>query len=254
MEAGFKSEMRETEPKGKTLSFFELNKEEEKNLNEEIKKHDGLVRIFVHPNFEGYAQYEDYQQCAQSAKKLRQMDSAFQRILESSSDKLPPIIILHAINEVRYLMKYDAKTDKMVQDYNLATEKLGKMGNWMENVKYNSRNNNIYIVPTKSFSPDPILLYAHNEKEAWGEMIDELKSLGVKKIIIAGAELYTPDKIDMEENRSRYAEPDGTIDVMKYLGGCLGCTIHQLRENFDLELSALTFPEGRQDIKKQWPD
>jgi len=246
--------MRETEPKGKILSFFELDKEEENNLKEEVKRHNGLVRIFVHPNFEEYAGYEDKQQQIQSAKKLRQMDRALQRILESSSDKLPPVIILHAINEIWNLTKYDVKTDKMVQDYKLATEKLEKMGDWMNDVKYNSRDNNIYIVPTKSCSPDPVLLCAHNEKEAWGEMIDELKSLGVKKILIGGAELYTPDKIYMEENMSEYTEQDGTIDVMKYLGGCLGYTVHQLRENFDLELSTLTYPEGRQEIKKQWQD
>lgn len=249
----FKSEMRETEPKGRILSFFELNKEEEKNLKEEVKKHNGLVRIFVHPEFEEYAKYEETKQRAKTAEKLRQMNSALQRILESSSDKLPPIIILHAVEGIGCLLVYDAKSPShMRQDYNVATKILERKNNWMNDVKYNSRDNNIYVVPTKSFSPDPVLLYAHNEDEAWGEMADELKSLGVKKILIGGAELYTPDKIYMEKNMSKFAEQDGTIDVMKYLAGCLGITIHQLKGNFDLELSALTFPEGRREIKKQF--
>lgn len=245
-------EKKEKEPRGRVLKFFELTKKEEKELKDRISEHNGTVRIFVHPNYEEYAKWaeeserpdvsgETKEERIKTAAKLRKMDDALERMFKLPPDKVPPIVIFYAIEGVSNWAFTFRST------YNDELELLEKKGDYTEKLaeKYKIHND-VFIIPTREFSPDPLLAYAQNAEEAWEETADLLKSLSIKKVVIGGAELYTPGKSYIEEQRKKGEE----FNIMKNLSGCLGSTIDYLQDNFEIELSTLTFPEGRKEIRK----
>lgn len=252
MQEGKQFEKREKEPRGKVLKFFELKKEEEDKLKERISEHDGTIRIFVHPEYEQYAKYAEEskkpgvsgntkEEKMKTAKKLRKMNNALERILKLPPEEAPPIVILQAIEGVGSLFGFRSP-------YKTEIDALEKKGDYAEELvqKYKTCND-IYIVPTETYSSTPLLAYAQNAKEAWEELNDILKSLGVKKVIIGGAELYTPSEsfIEIVEKRKE------SLDVIKHLRGCLGGAVINLKDGFEIELSTLTHPEGRKEIRKK---
>lgn len=99
--------------------------------------------------------------------------------------------------------------------------------------------------PTDAFNPHPLIPETKTAQEAWKKLRDTLKTLGVSKILIAGAEFYVPSKQILA---ARGFAGDNVLD---HLAGCLGISVSELRKSFEVKLSNLTFPEGKAEIKKE---
>lgn len=224
--------------KGQCLELFNLSDREFEKLNQKIEKDNGLIRLFVHPEFADYAEYDAFKKDPEVSRRFMQIEKGFRRLINSSSsDKKPAIIILEAMKTS--ILPLGPYYDKYIKA-------LEEDSDFFKNATKNYQpEKDIYIVPTRTHSPDPVLIYAKNEEEAWQEFIDILKKLGVKKINIGGAELdysedYVKDKL----------KQDKSININTLLAGCLGKTIHKLNDHFDLHVSALAIPKGRLNINK----
>lgn len=235
------SEKIESEKKyeGKFLNFFELRGEQIKELQKSIEEHNGLVRIFVHPDYTNYADYEKDRRGHQMAKKLQQMNEALKRILSSDDEKTPPIIILESqlgLSDKLKRLKIFSGTGVTYRDQVEIWQELRAQGkeSHSDELRQFQLTNDTYIIPTAFAAPMPFIEDAATEKDAWEKLNKKLLELGVKKILIGGNELYTSD-----------------LKNEDWLGGCLGHTIEELKNNFEIELSTLIYPEGRKELREK---
>jgi len=232
---------------GKVLDFFELTAEQESKLKKEIKKHNGLVRIFVHPEWQSYIQFEDRMHAEgktkkSSADRIKKIEQAMKKILLSDSEDLPPIILLKEITGAPNILELPPYTELV----NRLEEKSDYLTEFAEQ---HPSKQKIYIVPTKSFSPDPILTCAQDEDEAWGYLVVLMKELGVKKILAGGGELYLP--LVNQESSDSDEQAEGTREeIWKNSAGCLGKTMRKFADDFQVDLSALAYPGQRRDVVK----
>lgn len=203
---------------GAVRLFFEMDKKTEVSLKERIEKAKGLVRIFVHPDFERYSRFEDIKDRPEDVKKLREAEQIFRKILSSKSETMPPLFIFEdgASNE----------------DFEEKEEQFRKLA-----------ANDTFIIRTSFANPDPLPIGKERtyrwpdlkdvEKSRgeqffmWQWLIEELKKLGVKKILLGGLEFYV------------------TGDKNKNHSGCMGTAMNKLKAHFEIEISTLTWPDKR---------
>lgn len=221
-------------PTNSSRRIFELSEDEEKNLKEKTKQHNGLIRIFVHPNFDPHIKKDP--------NKSQQMNIAFQKILNSPSKK-PPIFIMDSVKEADCSFLYNKKQ--------FPDETIDKYIENSSGTEYESHDG-VIIIPTEPYRPVPLLPGARNDEEAFAKLINKLKSLGIKKILIGGTELMVPSK----PSGIQYLMSGDTPSIIKHGGNnimdfcyrCLGATIRELRKDFEIELSSLTAPHSRREI------
>jgi len=214
---------KEAEPKhGAVRLFFEMDKKTEVSLKERIEKAKGLIRVFIHPDFERYSEFENIKDQPEDIEKLKEAEVVFRKILSSESETVPPLFI------------FEDGVDN--NDFEGKEKRLGELA-----------TQDVYIIRTTFANPDPLPLgqertYSWNlftkigdeEKSLmWKWLIEEFKKLGVKKILLGGLEFYV------------------TGDKDKSHSGCMGTAMNKLKEHgFDVEISALTWPSGREDALK----
>lgn len=214
----------------KLVSIFKMGEKEAAALRERVIKNNGLIRVFIHPYFTEYgeSQERDRQEGRDSfpdSIDLKGAELAFKRILSLKPEKTPPILVfIGAASIDDFLDQYkDTITDKL------------------------------YIIPTREYSPTPLTpeFYPKNpskdpfaeldlseeykdkrEEIGWQETAKRLKKLGVKKIIIGGAELYLGEK----KEGPHY--------------GCLGNSVDHFSKEFEVDVSGLSWPEGRKEITR----
>jgi len=195
--------------------FFNIDTKTEQKLKESIEKSKGLIRIFVHPDFEAYTQIDSVKKGEMgSIEGLKQAERVFKKILSSESEQAPPVFIFEAgWHEDDFLEKEEAIAKVSARD--------------------------VYVIRTEGANPNPLppdfergLRFMEYYKvsdaereEMWKWIIEELKRWKVKKILIGGLEFYVSDKSDIGH------------------GGCLGSAIEKLKDHFDIEISNMTWPE-----------
>jgi hypothetical protein len=204
----------ETKNAPKTTSFFEMTDSDISELRTNLEKHSGLLRVFIHPDFENYKEFEQelFDETKKSthedhAKRLKLLEDAFTKII--SDPNSPPVFI--------FLEPYH----------------LEKLTNLIEGVT----KNKAYIVPTVAGDSTPKIVnrpdidYDESDWEwrSWFEIKKLFEKVGVKKILIGGAELYEIGE--------------------KNISGCLGQAVKRLEPYFNLELSALTYPAKKIEIR-----
>jgi hypothetical protein len=208
----------EPPPVGNIRRLFEMSPDEKKGLQRRIEQFGGMVQIFIHPEFEEYAQYARVHKEEEFARQGFWANSVFKNILSSDSDRVPPIFIFEHAQAVK---KFEEKEKRLAD---MAVQP-------------------VYIIRTEYADPTPLSPNIENKYtwnvssindadriRAWDFLISELQNLGVKKILIGGAELY----VSKENDRGHT--------------GCLGIAMRKL-ENFDLKLSTITWPEGKNEIR-----
>ena len=197
---------------GKVARLFEMNPAEKEALQSRIEKFGGMVQVFIHPDFEAYAAYADARGEKDLAEQGFWADAVFKNILSSQSDRVPPIFVFE---HAKAAEKFEEKERQLAD---LAAQP-------------------VYVIRTEYADPTPLSpgtesTYAWNtlpisDEEragAWDAVISELRNLGVKKILIGGAELA----VSKEPGRDH--------------AGCLGIAMGKL-ESFDVKLSTITWPE-----------
>jgi len=218
MENSFGKNILEHKKDDIVLELFNLNQEQKLELEKRLKENKGLVRIFVHPI------------SALMDDRIIEGQERVSTILVKTifSEKSPPIIILE----------------------DLIKKEVWKKG-MKERMKENSKMppNEIYLVPTLSRYPFPIVL-GRQEPSSEREWLEEdngyieegmtkfvsfLNDVGVKKIIVGGAELEI-----FNDNLDR----------------CVGNFIRFMKHYSDIEmkLSLGTIPINKNDIKQTNPD
>src|SRR3989344_3022906 len=106
----------EKEPQGRIRNFFEMTSEDERNLREEIEKFDGLVRIFIHPDFKDYSALGAVKEKPDEVKKLEKARDAFEKILSNQSPSRPPIFLFVGAADRKDYNKRKDKLEKTIKN------------------------------------------------------------------------------------------------------------------------------------------
>lgn len=228
---------------GKPVNFFEMDEKDKVDLKERISAANGTVRIFVHPYWAEYRRLfpspeKEREPIFQKGVDLKEAEKAFGRILSNKSAGSPPVILFLEAPDIKGFQ-----------------EQWGSLN-----------NRDFYAVPTLESNPDPITpefmpedisersfsywnmvlklewspdpAKKHKKirelaKAGWERLISQMKELGVRKVLIGGMEFYASSEVENPH------------------GGCAGETFEKLKEaGFQVELSALSWPQGRKEVKQ----
>lgn len=235
-------------------NLFELSGEERAELERRIKENNGLARVIVHPFYPVNFDYDSRRFADKEARNLEKKKKDFEvfqasidRLFNSNPGKSPPIIVFE-------------------EEFNLENDKDS----------YMDRNyrNEPYVIPTFTDRPVPKLSPGENllgkdfdEQRNWKKLKEVLKSLGIKKMLMGGMQLnVSPNegwkewfiremeayekmkvafkKIKDTKGLNEFGKPDYVLH------GCVGNTIAELMDDFDIEISNIAFPANRASIGK----
>jgi hypothetical protein len=213
------STTRELPPEKIIRGFFTLSAREEAALSKHIKASDGMVQVFIHPDFESYGEFEDRSERLTNPTQLKWAEQTFRNIISSKSGDVAPVFIfVTAENNKEFQQKESRLAAISKQPLYIIRTELGD-----PHPLSPSRAANY------SFSSDKI--NDQERSEVWDNLISKLRKLGIKKILIGGSKLYI-----------------SKIPDQKHMG-CLGEAMGKLKNDFDLKLSTITWPEGRKELR-----
>ena len=163
----------------KIHTFFAIDSKTEKKLKAGIEQSNGLVRVFVHPDFEDYSKIKGIHNTPRSVENLKKAQEVFNTIISSTAEKLPPLFIFESgWHAEEFLEKEEALAAIASHD--------------------------VYVIRTEGANPNPLppdhehglRLFefdkvSKEERTAmWKWVIEELKKWGAKKILIGGLEFH----------------------------------------------------------------
>jgi len=208
-------ESRATEAKKEEPVFelFNLTGEQTLKLRQEIEKHKGLIRVFVHP-------------IVRTVKNHKRVEDIFSRVVDST--KAPPVIVLD--------------NEDMMGKWKSSINRVGHL-----------LTNKIYLVPTLPDFPSPVIPGKPQppDRRNEGKMREEdfeyvhegivmliklLSGLGVKKIMVGETSL------DVLDDHLNYCVGN-FINLIKTID----------KGNLELKLSMGTAPKSKTDIQKTRP-
>lgn len=182
--------------KGEFIDFQKMSSEQEEWLRKKIEKNKGGIIVFIHPY------YPEENSIGTdigfgNPEDLKKMRESLSKLLDSKRENNPPILIFH-----------DA-------------EKLDDLRGLLEN----NLSASALLIGTNSNDPSP-------KEGNWQELNDKLKSIGVKKVLLAGMNLVVvwPDSDE---------EPE--------LGGCLMQAAEEFSKEFQVSVSRRVYPNSRED-------
>ncbi len=179
--------------------FLELEPEEEEELRKKIEESNGITRIFVHPYYD--INHNRIHKGVEEQRMIRTIQK-MEQMIHSGDRKAPPIIILE---EEEF---YSNLKNKL----NLPDKK----------------SNSVLMVETIPNDPTPL--------QGFEKFIDQLRNLGVIKIITGGQRLYISPLMLTQE-------------------GCLGLTNNALKgAGFEVVESYLSSPDNRTTVNDPWKE
>ncbi|MFZ2188289.1 MAG: hypothetical protein WAV73_01860 [Candidatus Moraniibacteriota bacterium] len=186
----------ECAPKGELVNFQELSQEQEEWLRERIEKSEGGIIAFIHPYYPKKESIHTDIGFA-SADSLKGMREALKRLLAGQKEGHPPIFIFH-----------DAR--KMAELENLLKADLSAPA---------------LVVGTHADDSTP-------EQGSWEALFEKLKSVGTRKVTLAGMNLVI-------------SWPDG--DGEPELAGCVMEAAKEFSKEFQVSVSRRVYPNSRED-------
>lgn len=243
--------------------FFDIleNESIQARLKEEIARHDGLVRIFVHPFFNkivGLKHVASGNLNEQIERRYKALDESeddidrrearvtkgLVRILESSDEQTPPVLIFEEKDSMPI-------SEKII-------EKLAP-----------KTNKPIYFVATHQWDPVPMIAgelpqnrYGDRRgaDEAWELLSEYFENLGIKKILLGGQLLYLntdnkhPQPFSVSRGKAARDKllQDDLSETKANFEGCVFETYRHLLENMGdiVELSNMSYPNNSNDINR----
>ena len=179
--------------------LFELSQSELIILKKDIEYCSGIIRVFIHPY------YRKNNEVLQIDEKQKQRyEKGLKLMFESISMEKPPVFIME---EKIAVPNFISEVIKILKD-------------------------KVYLIKTHEDTAEPDIIeqsgdYENDVKKNWTELIEKLKSLGVKKIIIGGREFI----VDSFDN--------------KKVTACVGNAINNLSKDFEIEISNLVLPDEK---------
>lgn len=220
--------------------MFNMNPLEKFALSREIAKHDGRIRIIVHPYF-----MEDRTFVGAQLYKYEAFMDGIERVIASESASGLPLFIFEEADAIPILRS------RLQSTY---TGDLAKR---------------IVLVPTQPGSPEPRPSFETYDLNTLEEpdifdshmrrLTKSLKDVGVKTVLLNGTMLTVgftnptthsdEDDIWFESVRTQLTQEGIPYADRLLFGRCVGTTMSVLADHFTVEVSALTFPDNLLTIK-----
>lgn len=228
----------------KPVNFFEMDEKGKSALKERISAANGTVRIFVHPYWSDYSEYtppedKEGKPAYPESIDLKKAEEAFKRIISDTSKDTPPVVLLLNASTI------DSFSEEWVSLASRPFYVVPTLENdpapitpefMPEDISERGFGPWNYDLRLEGFlDPDPTKRRKKmNELEqvGWERLISQMKELGVRKVLVGGMEFYAAHE-DQEHH-----------------GGCAGATVNELRRDFNVDLSALSWPQGRKEVKQ----
>jgi len=188
---------------------------EKEVFRKRLEASGGVARAFVHPF------YEDHDQGGEAGSlyvkdrfkgdrvSKEEIQQVFFKLLKMPKEKTPPLLIFE---ERSFLGGMEEILEK-----NVGTE----------------MQNDLYIVPTVNDGSIPVRRPGDpgDAPSRWQKFNASLKELGLKKVLIGGM----------------YLIKGGPASSQRY-AGCVGQATEALQNDFEVEISALSYPQNRSDF------
>ena len=180
-------------------------------FKKEVESKNGRIRIMIHPF------YDD-------SRNADKVDKGLMRLIQADESKSLPIIIFEAKSSMERTKEYLSESTK-------------------------SAKHHIYYVPTYIHSPTPDIrtdkLESGKQNDArWDKVVEILKTLGVKEVIVGGLLLGIipePSKSNlMSDEYTKQRLDKGAKNVDYSLEFCVGRAIAEFaKRDLDVELSGI---------------
>ncbi len=191
--------------------FLDLNPKETEVLKDKIIKSQGAVRIVIHPY------YAKQNHPTRPYKQIRNDPNQRVGLVEDSFKKM--ISIVQNVPVILFEGKSGVRGTKAIITPILQ-----------------AANNEIYLVKTRDDFSTPLI---GENGENWKAFSNLMTSLGIKKIVIGGMNLGVAQSFVVDNSGD------------EYLVFCVGAAIRELKSNFDIQVSNLSHPQSRGDLKKK---
>jgi len=203
---------RESKSEGLIKDLFVLSGSDFTELKDCVERNKGIVRIMVHPYFVEQKIPDPGDRIKSAVQGFEVVEKGFKNILQVKSST--PVFLFEGYNQIPN-----------------TREKISPI------LKESGRK--IYFIPTFPDDSIPFVDRKSNkrgQKRNWNVLIETMKLLGVKKIMIGGMTFII--------RTNRFS--DGLEG--KSLDGCMGDIIEKLKGDFEIEVSNLAYPQSRKDL------
>jgi len=196
--------------------IFEMSEQELAQFKAEVEASNGMLLVAVHP-FNQAVENNPLTTVGRDEAEIKE--------IEKRQEMLPRIFsrVLNKLNRSPMLL-FDTKE---------IAEQSGKL----------LKTNSLFWVRASSIRSKP-------EKGSRKQLVDILKSVGVKEMIIGGSRLSIwPDADYAGLMETHQWQPEGSEEVYQ-INGCVAGAIVTFENDFKITLSNFTIPDRRADIKK----
>lgn len=204
-------ELGESPERISTIGVFDMMPEQEERFRARVERSQGFVMLFVHPYYHEYVKKTGHilmrkERDEVGKGRIKKIDTTIRKLACLPSEKTAPVIILEMQSEIQSLV-----------------EKIGR-------IRHNKDVNEIYLIENYQHTLIPVLPPGTlHESGSWDILIEKLKQLGVKKILLGGQRL--------EANQRDFYT--GQI----FHGKCVGIIHGILDPYFDVTISPFTSPD-----------
>lgn len=219
------------------------DKDEKELLRLRIEKKNGSILLFVHPFYQDYYNRLRFDSDSDSDSevvgyrnpKIERLQHFIYFLLQKElPNNLSPLIIFEEQKRIR-------ETEERLASY------------------IQDDRQRIYMVPTHSDSPDPIIKGEYSIR-SWYKLIDLFKELGIQRIVIGGMHLalernnflnFTEqDDWYVKQRQDKYKKIGiKNVEKLNYsIFPCVGKTAAWFSKDFDVRISRFTSPKCRRDI------
>jgi hypothetical protein len=259
-------------------NFFELTDQEKQELTARAENFHGTARVFIHPF---YSEYEEQDPMFKEREERRKTRRKAEFLLKEGSEEEFEEEEARRIQE----RKNEIRQNQFVQNYLRRIISQPKTNTpplliFEEAIHQNETgqklsealdfaDNELYFVPTERGTSTPMIdkrleeaspvdpEYSKIIDEYWDYLADQLKAVGIRKIILGGTRLKARGNITdpntlkklpsyEAQRRAKGASADRLSPTL-----CVGlAAVHLAARGFDIEYSNFASPEARANVKK----
>ncbi len=240
---------KETSSSNKFFDFFNLSPAEEERLKGQLEESGGTARLIVHPFYRDPFRPSE----RGTSSRWQRVGDALKQWVGQDTKNAPPLFVMQEAKtsaEAQWRAEF-ANTEVVNRPYIVSTE-IGRPHPVMHGEQEAEQRAKLGDEANEEIKDSAGIPNATREKNvllekqragSWKIFIDKLKKCGVQKLIIGGNLLVArPENYTLSF--------DSAMPDIEKLAQCVGESYGRLAEDFAVDLSLLSSPHNRWDVKR----